>query len=200
MYTQNWGIAGTRPITDASLALSYSEPCTEKSRRLPPPARRPLFGALDPILTNSDFLPRSLNCYLTCVARKAQVYHSFPILPVLCVLSHGLFGRAFGTPGHHSSASRLYLCVQPAGGRRTMMNHLDSIAKSLERKRLSRRNLIRGAVGAVTGAGLFRPRRRPSPRTTSMTTLIILGATWSTQFPGASFHLSPLESPYTTTP
>lgn len=38
------------------------------------------------------------------------------------------------------------------------MNHLDSIAKSLERKRLSRRNLIRGAMGAVTGAGLFRPK------------------------------------------
>jgi hypothetical protein len=39
------------------------------------------------------------------------------------------------------------------------MNHLDSIAKSVvERRRLSRRNLIRGAVGAVTGAGLFRPR------------------------------------------
>ena len=38
------------------------------------------------------------------------------------------------------------------------MNELDSIARKLERKRLSRRNLIRGAVGAVTAAGLFRPR------------------------------------------
>jgi hypothetical protein len=37
------------------------------------------------------------------------------------------------------------------------MNGVDSIAKRLEHKRLSRRNLIRGAVGAVTGAGLFRP-------------------------------------------
>jgi hypothetical protein len=37
-----------------------------------------------------------------------------------------------------------------------MLNHLDPIAKSLERKRLSRRNLIRGAMGAVTGVGLYR--------------------------------------------
>jgi hypothetical protein len=35
------------------------------------------------------------------------------------------------------------------------MNELDSIAKRLEQRRLSRRNLIRGAVGAVTGASLF---------------------------------------------
>lgn len=39
------------------------------------------------------------------------------------------------------------------------MNGLDSIAKRLEQKRLSRRNLIRGAAGAaVAGAGLFRPK------------------------------------------
>jgi hypothetical protein len=35
------------------------------------------------------------------------------------------------------------------------MNELDSIAKRLEQRRLSRRNLIRGAVSAVTGASLF---------------------------------------------
>ena len=39
------------------------------------------------------------------------------------------------------------------------MNGLDSIAKRLEQKRLSRRNLIRGAAGAaVAGAGLLRPK------------------------------------------
>jgi hypothetical protein len=38
------------------------------------------------------------------------------------------------------------------------MDELGSITKSVEQRRLSRRNLIRGAVGAVTGAGLFRPR------------------------------------------
>lgn len=44
-------------------------------------------------------------------------------------------------------------------GRRRTMNELDSIAKGFEQKRLSRRNLIRGAAGAaVAGAGLFRPK------------------------------------------
>ena len=38
------------------------------------------------------------------------------------------------------------------------MDKLGSITKSVEQRRLSRRNLIRGAVGAVSGAGLFRPR------------------------------------------
>ena len=38
------------------------------------------------------------------------------------------------------------------------MSKLDSITKGVEKRRLSRRNVICGAVGAVTGAGLFRPR------------------------------------------
>jgi hypothetical protein len=38
-----------------------------------------------------------------------------------------------------------------------MMKELDSIARKLKQARLSRRNLIRGAAGAVVGAGLFRP-------------------------------------------
>jgi hypothetical protein len=38
------------------------------------------------------------------------------------------------------------------------MNRLDSIVKRLEQRRLSRRSLIGGAVGAVTGAQLFRPK------------------------------------------
>lgn len=38
------------------------------------------------------------------------------------------------------------------------MNKMDSIMKSVEQRRLSRRNLIRGAVGAFTGASLYRPQ------------------------------------------
>jgi hypothetical protein len=38
------------------------------------------------------------------------------------------------------------------------MNELDSISKRFEQRRLTRRNLIHGAVGAVTGAGLFRSK------------------------------------------
>ena len=38
------------------------------------------------------------------------------------------------------------------------MNEKDSIAKRIEQRWLSRRNLIRGAAGAVVGAGLIRPR------------------------------------------
>jgi hypothetical protein len=38
------------------------------------------------------------------------------------------------------------------------MNELDSISKRLEHRKLGRRNLIRGAVGAVAGIGLFRPK------------------------------------------
>jgi hypothetical protein len=38
------------------------------------------------------------------------------------------------------------------------MNEMDSISKKNERTSLSRRNLFRGAVGAVAGANLFRPK------------------------------------------
>lgn len=38
------------------------------------------------------------------------------------------------------------------------MNELDSVSKRLEHRKLGRRNLIRGAVGAVAGIGLFRPQ------------------------------------------
>ena len=38
------------------------------------------------------------------------------------------------------------------------MNEKDYIAKRLEQRWLSRRNLIRGAAGAVVGAGLVRPK------------------------------------------
>jgi hypothetical protein len=38
------------------------------------------------------------------------------------------------------------------------MNEKESIAKRLEQRWLSRRNLIRGAAGAVVGTGLFRPK------------------------------------------
>ena len=38
------------------------------------------------------------------------------------------------------------------------MNGLDSISKKLERTRLSRRNFFSGAVGAVVGASLIRPK------------------------------------------
>jgi hypothetical protein len=39
-----------------------------------------------------------------------------------------------------------------------MMNEQEAIAKRLEQRWLSRRNLIRGAAGAVVGAGLYRPK------------------------------------------
>ena len=38
------------------------------------------------------------------------------------------------------------------------MNELDFISKRLEQRRLSRRNLFRGAVGAVAGATLFQSK------------------------------------------
>ena len=38
------------------------------------------------------------------------------------------------------------------------MNEKDFIAKRLEQRWLSRRNLIRGAAGTVVGMGLFRPK------------------------------------------
>lgn len=77
------------------------------------------------------------------------------------------------------------------------MNGLDSTLKKLERTRLSRRNLFSGAVGAVVGASLFRPKPAFADDNHDHGRTDHLGCALVKPIPGVAPRLNPLASSYT---